>query len=107
MSAITYVTNQMMADEIKMMEGKGIASYENKLDDLLGNQALNAEVQQMDLNSFKARAIHTECNPTVRMLEKDLNLAKLWQPATHKEISGGIAKGFRIILTEEEKIREV
>ena len=40
------------------------------------------------------------------MLEKDPVLAAKWKTATHKEIGLGIARGYRFILTEEQKERE-
>ena len=58
------------------------------------------------LKVFKARAIHTDKNPTQGMLERDAVLAEKWKESTHKEISGGILEGFRILLTEEEKVSQ-
>jgi hypothetical protein len=50
----------------------------------------------------KARIVHTEDNSTVGMLERDPVLAERWRTATHKEISGGIIKGYRTLIADAE-----
>jgi hypothetical protein len=54
----------------------------------------------------KARAVHDESNPTVGMLERDPALAAEWKPCTEKEIGGGIARGYRFLITDEERERD-
>ena len=54
----------------------------------------------------KARVVHTANNPTPGMLDRDPALAARWKGCTNKEFGGGIAKGVRAIITEEEKVRD-
>ena len=61
---------------------------------------------KMAYEVHKARVLHTADNPTPGMLERDPVLGALWQPCTHEEFGGAIAKGYRSLITNEEKVRD-
>ena len=59
---------------------------------------------QTVLSANKARAVHTEKNPTAAMLERDPRLAAEWREATETEIVGSIMNGSRMLISEQEKV---
>jgi hypothetical protein len=67
-----------------------------------GEQSLFKEQTVYAAN--KMRVLHNEDNPTSRMLEQDEKLAALWQPCTHKEISDGLLKGYRILISDKQRL---
>lgn len=54
------------------------------------------------INAGKARRVHTEASPTPGMLERDKELAAMFEECTRLEVDGGIKDGTTKWITEEQ-----